>query len=205
MASRMAVDRGAPDVCTVGDFRAALGQLQPFATDWYRVGYRKLGSRPSCRLSRCMSAKPDCRKRQGFDGELMEFGWKVRVGLVLAAACICATLEFADQFWRLPHVVAFLLPLGMVWGVLWIFAGWRTPTRCVRHVGHPRHDLRSQLQRVCGGLEQAGVASYFGWPYGVERLAGMTCFDSCRRPYDMWRTAASGHLLSLATGSFGGA
>ena len=59
----------------------------------------------------------------------MEFGWKVRVGLVLAAACLCATLGLVDQYWRLPHFAAFLLPLGMVWGVLWIFAGWRFDLR----------------------------------------------------------------------------
>jgi len=59
----------------------------------------------------------------------MEFSWKVRFGLVLAAASLCATLELVDQYWRLPHFVAFLLPLGMVWGVLWIFVGWRFDPR----------------------------------------------------------------------------
>lgn len=59
----------------------------------------------------------------------MEFGWKARAGLVLAAACVCATLALIDQYWRLPHVAGFLLPLGIVWGVLWIFAGWRFDLR----------------------------------------------------------------------------
>lgn len=59
----------------------------------------------------------------------MEFGWKVRVGLVLGATCFCLALLLVDQYWRLPHFGLFLLPLGIVWGVCWIFAGWRFDLR----------------------------------------------------------------------------
>ena len=35
---------------------AEVGHLLTVVTDWYGVGYRKLGSQPGCRLGRLMSA-----------------------------------------------------------------------------------------------------------------------------------------------------
>ena len=55
----------------------------------------------------------------------MKFGWKTRVGLVLSAVWLCLVFLLADDYRRMGQALGFgLLPLVVIWGILWAVAGW---------------------------------------------------------------------------------
>ena len=56
----------------------------------------------------------------------MKLGWKTRVGLVLSAVWLCLVFLVVDDDRRLPQVLGLgLLPLVIIWGIVWAVAGWR--------------------------------------------------------------------------------
>ena len=56
----------------------------------------------------------------------MKLGWKTRVGLVLSAVWLCLVFLVADEYRRLGQVLGLgLLPLVIIWGIVWAVAGWR--------------------------------------------------------------------------------
>jgi hypothetical protein len=56
----------------------------------------------------------------------MKLGWKTRIGLVLSAVWLCLVLLVSEDYRRLGQVLGFgLLPLVVIWGVVWAIAGWR--------------------------------------------------------------------------------
>lgn len=56
----------------------------------------------------------------------MKLGWKTRVGLVLSAVWLCLVFLVADEDQRLVQVLGLgLLPLVIIWGIVWAVAGWR--------------------------------------------------------------------------------
>lgn len=56
----------------------------------------------------------------------MKLGWKMRVGLVLSAVWLCLVFLVADEYQRLVQVLGMgLLPLVIIWGIVWAVAGWR--------------------------------------------------------------------------------
>jgi hypothetical protein len=60
------------------------------------------------------------------EGRHMKFGWKLRVGVVLSAVWLCVVFLVADDYRRMSQVLGLgLLPLVVVWGIVWAIAGWR--------------------------------------------------------------------------------
>lgn len=56
----------------------------------------------------------------------MKLGWKTRVGLVLSAVWLCLVFLVADEYQRMGQVLGLgLLPLVIIWGIVWAVAGWR--------------------------------------------------------------------------------
>jgi hypothetical protein len=56
----------------------------------------------------------------------MNFGWKTRVGLVLSAVWVCLVFLIADDDHHVGTVLGLgLLPLIILWGIVWAIAGWR--------------------------------------------------------------------------------
>jgi hypothetical protein len=56
----------------------------------------------------------------------MALGWKTRVGLVLSAVWLCLVFLVADDYRRLVQMLGLgLLPLVILWGIVWTVAGWR--------------------------------------------------------------------------------
>lgn len=56
----------------------------------------------------------------------MKLGWKTRVGLVLSAVWLCMVFLVADDYRILGHVLGLgVLPLMVIWGIVWAVAGWR--------------------------------------------------------------------------------
>ena len=56
----------------------------------------------------------------------MKLGWKTRVGLVLSVVWLCLVFLVADENHRLSLGLGLgLLPLVVIWGVVWAVAGWR--------------------------------------------------------------------------------
>lgn len=56
----------------------------------------------------------------------MEFRWKTRAGLVLSAVWLCLVFSVADDYRRLGQVLGLgLLPLVVIWGIVWAVVGWR--------------------------------------------------------------------------------
>jgi hypothetical protein len=55
----------------------------------------------------------------------MKFDWKMRVGLVLSAVWLCLVFLVADDYRRMTQFMGFgLLPLLVIWGIVWAVAGW---------------------------------------------------------------------------------
>lgn len=56
----------------------------------------------------------------------MKLGWKTRIGLVLSAVWLCLVFLVADEYRRLGQVLGLgVLPLVIIWGIVWAVAGWR--------------------------------------------------------------------------------
>lgn len=56
----------------------------------------------------------------------MKFGWKTRIGLVLSTVWLILAILIADDDHRVGQVLGFgLLPLVILWGIIWAVAGWR--------------------------------------------------------------------------------
>lgn len=56
----------------------------------------------------------------------MKLGWKTRVGLVVSVVWLCLVFLMADEYQRLVQVLGLgLLPLVILWGIVWVVAGWR--------------------------------------------------------------------------------
>lgn len=56
----------------------------------------------------------------------MKLGWKTRVGVVLSAVWLCLVFLVTDEYQRLGQVLGLgLLPLVVIWGLVWAVSGWR--------------------------------------------------------------------------------
>lgn len=56
----------------------------------------------------------------------MKFGWKKRVALVLSAVWLSLVFLGADEYRRGSQLLGLgLLPLVVIWGIVWAVAGWR--------------------------------------------------------------------------------
>jgi len=62
----------------------------------------------------------------------MKFGWKTRIGLVLSTVWLILAILITDDDHRAGQVLGLgLLPLIILWGIIWAVAGWRAqrPTK----------------------------------------------------------------------------
>jgi hypothetical protein len=56
----------------------------------------------------------------------LKIGWKTRAGLVLSAVWLCLVFLVTDEHQRFMQVLGLgLLPLVIIWGIVWAVAGWR--------------------------------------------------------------------------------
>ena len=62
-------------------------------------------------------------------------GWKSRVGLVLSATWLCLVLLIADDDRRTSQVLGLgVMPLVVIWGVVWAVQGWRAQRPVVSQI-----------------------------------------------------------------------
>ena len=56
----------------------------------------------------------------------MHLGWKTRAGLVVSGVWLCLVFMLADENHQVGQLLGVgLLPLVVIWGVVWAVAGWR--------------------------------------------------------------------------------
>ena len=56
----------------------------------------------------------------------LTIGWKTRIGLVLSAIWLCLVFLVANEYQRLGQSLAIgVLPLVVIWGIVWAVSGWR--------------------------------------------------------------------------------
>lgn len=81
----------------------------------------------------------------------MNFGWKTRFGIVISAVWLCLVFLASDNYGRLNQVLGLgLLPLVIVWGIVWAVSGWRSqrPKTTVELEGSAREASRARRANV---------------------------------------------------------
>ena len=93
----------------------------------------------------------------------MKMNWKMRVGMVLSAVWLCLVFLIADDYRRMTQVLGLgLLPLVIIWGVVWAIAGWRAqrPAKAEAHEAPRARAVafrRAQMDQVRAGVAVTAV------------------------------------------------
>lgn len=96
----------------------------------------------------------------------MKFGWKARIGMVLSAVWLCLVFLIADDYRRIGQVLGLgLLPLVVIWGIVWAIAGWRTqrsakPETIQAAVFESRRKLQDQARAVIAVVAVLGIGLF---------------------------------------------